>query len=383
MPLALAPTTGTGGQGRQPTPINPATGLALTGVSMTGLRNGCDRMANGFTIVQQTTAGGAQVANSGSAIPLRCFPEDWLISNPQFSSVTYNTNLGHTNYHSLQVSVTTRPMHGISTQSTWTWAKSMYLPTSGYFDPANRNLNFGAQNINAHSLRMNGTIELPLGPNKLFFGNASGIFARILERWQTSFIANLSSGAPASLNPGQNHFYSASRFNRGLTWRNPKGEVEWNVVSPTTGRITGSYYGSPSPFIGARDPQCSDPAIVTQGDRMGTSLGGTNTCLMTALARRNADGTQGEWLLTYPMPGQVGDSGNGNVMLFGQWSLDMNASKSFSISESKTIQIRIDATNVLNHPVPNQPDVSALNLGSINGKGNQRRQLQGQLRVSF
>jgi len=383
--VALAPTAA---QGRQTAPNTPGTTTALTGVSMIGLRNGCDRIANGFSIVQQTVAGGAQVANSGSAIPLRCFPEDWLITNPQFSTITYNTNLGHSNYHSLQASVTTRPMYGISTQSTWTWAKSMYLPTytlptNGYFDPAQRNLNFGAQNINAHALRMNGTIELPIGPNKFLLGNSSGLLARLLERWQTSFIANFSSGAPASLTPGQNHFYSASRFNLGTGWARPNGKVEWNVQNATTGAITGSYYGSPSPFVGARDPQCSDPKIVTQGDKMGTNLGSTATCLMTALAKRNPDGTPGEWLLTYPMPGQVGNSGSGTLTLFGQWSLDMNASKSFRISESKSFQLRVDATNVLNHPVPGQPDLSALNLGSINGKGNQRRQLQAQLRIAF
>jgi hypothetical protein len=163
----------------------------------------------------------------------------------------------------------------------------------------------------------------------------------------------------------------------------PHGTVDWNVVNPTTGAITGSYYGSPSPFIGVRDPQCLNPSIVTAGDKMGTSLAGTTTCLMTALAKRNPDGTAGEYLLTYPMPGQVGDSGNGTIKLFGQWSLGMNASKTFRITESKSLAVRIDATDVLNHPVPNRPDVSALNLGAINGKGNQTRQLQGQLRLSF
>ena len=378
--VALAPTAA---QGRQNAPNAPGTTTALSGISMIGLRNGCDRMGSGYTIVQQTTPGGAQVANSGAQIPLRCFPEDWLITNPQFSTITYNTNLGHSNYHSMQMSVTMRPTFGISTQATWTWAKSMAQPTSGYFDPAQRDLNFGAQNINAHSLRMNGTIELPIGPNKLLFGNTSGWVARLLERWQTSFIANFSSGAPASLTPGQNHFYAASRFNRGVGWVRPNGKVEWNVVNATTGAITGSYYGSPSPFIGVRDPQCSDPTVVSQGDRMGSNLGSTTNCLMTALAKRNPDGTAGEWLLTYPMPGQVGDSGSGTLTLFGQWSLDANASKSFRLTESKTFQLRIDATNVLNHPVPNQPDLSAVNLGGINGKGSQRRQLQAQLRFVF
>jgi hypothetical protein len=83
------------------------------------------------------------------------------------------------------------------------------------------------------------------------------------------------------------------------------------------------------------------------------------------------------------MPGQLGTLGRGNIYYFGQWSLDMNASKTFRVSESKTFQIRMDATNVLNHPTPNQPTLSAGNLGGITGKGNQVRQFQGQLRISF
>jgi hypothetical protein len=35
----------------------------------------------------------------------------------------------------------------------------------------------------------------------------------------------------------------------------------------------------------------------------------------------------------------------------------MNISKQFRISESKSLQLRIDATNVLNHPTPNNPGI--------------------------
>src|SRR6185436_2906444 len=88
--LTLAPTTGnTGtGQGRQPAPINPATGGTLTGVGQVGLRNSCDRMGNGAAFVQQTITitNGVPVVtfnpgyNASNATPLRCFPENWLRS---------------------------------------------------------------------------------------------------------------------------------------------------------------------------------------------------------------------------------------------------------------------------------------------------------------
>ena len=48
---------------------------------------------------------------------------------------------------------------------------------------------------------MNGTIELPIGPNKLLFGNTTGWVARLLERWQTSFIFNGASGTPTTFDP--------------------------------------------------------------------------------------------------------------------------------------------------------------------------------------
>jgi hypothetical protein len=165
--IALNPTTVQGRQLAPPDPNRP--GSTLGGIALIAQRNGCDRIANNYTMVQQTSAGGAQVPNSGAAIPLRCFPEDFLTSNSQFSGVTYNTNSGRTNYHSLQVQLTARPIQGVNVQATWIWARSLFLPTSGYIDPSNRNLNYTVQNINPHSIRMNGTVELPIGPNKLLF----------------------------------------------------------------------------------------------------------------------------------------------------------------------------------------------------------------------
>jgi hypothetical protein len=388
--LSLAPT------GLQTAPNNPATGGALAGRAQLAMRNGCDRLANGFTIVQQTTAGGPQVASSGAAIPLRCFPEDWLTSNPQFSSITYQTNLGHTNYNSFQTSVTARPTNGISSQFTWTWAKSMYLAPSGYFDPSNRNANFTAQNINAHSFRMNGTFELPIGPNKLFLGNSSGWVGRALERWQTSVIFNAATGVPTTLTPGVSHCYVSCGLDiASPNWKNPRPHLGWYGAS------NGNIYALPSssgstiitPFTQTVDPSCSNPSLVSQGDKMGTNLGvqhanpvtGANiaaVCTISAVARRNPDGTPGETLLQFSAPGTPGNLGQNTVAGFGQWSLDMSASKSFRVAESKTFQMRIDATNVMNHPVPGTPSLAPSTFGAVTTKSNNRT-FQGELRVSF
>ena len=58
-------------------------------------------------------------------IPTRCFPENYIVANPQLGAATYNSNLGSSNYHSLQVQFTMRPVQGISFQTTYGWAKTL------------------------------------------------------------------------------------------------------------------------------------------------------------------------------------------------------------------------------------------------------------------
>jgi hypothetical protein len=84
-----------------------------------------------------------------------------------------------------------------------------------------------------------------------------------------------------------------------------------------------------------------------------------------------------------PEPGGIGSLGPRTLTYFGQWSLDANISKNFRISESKSLQIRIDTTNVMNHPIPDIPSFTIDTLGQINGKGAQTRTFQGQVRLSF
>ena len=266
-----------------------------------------------------------------------------------------------------------RPINGISLQGTWVWSKTMGSQGT-YVDPVNRRLNYSAQPSSPHALRMNGTVELPFGPNKLLFSNANGWFARAIERWQTSFILNAASATRTSALPGTSHFYGNPGFTIASTnWALPNPNFQWNGTS-------GSLYGDK--YTSAPDPQCTDPSQVTPGDKMGTNLQATNICTIVALATRNSDGTPGEVLLKYSKPGEVGNLGFGNFKYFGNWSLDMSASKNFRISESKSVQIRFDSTNVLNHPTPNTPSFSANTFGVSTGKSDERS-FQGQLRLTF
>jgi len=54
----------------------------------------------------------------------------------------------------------------------------------------------------------------------------------------------------------------------------------------------------------------------------------------------------------------------------------------FKLTESKSIHVRIDASNVLNHPTPSIPLFTTGQFGVVTNKTDERA-LQGQLRLSF
>src|SRR5262249_57733364 len=100
--LLTAGATGTGGL--RPLPV---IGGATLVTSQRALRNGCDRIADGLT-------GGFVNPDTGLTVLPRCFPENYLVANPQFSTANYASNLGWTDYNALEVQFTMRPVHGLS-----------------------------------------------------------------------------------------------------------------------------------------------------------------------------------------------------------------------------------------------------------------------------
>jgi hypothetical protein len=217
-----------------------------------------------------------------------------------------------------------------------------------------------------HDFRTNGSFSLPFGPNKLLFANSSGVVARVLEDWKLGWILNVNSGQPVNI-VAQNMLYAngsadiVGDFDR-------KGTVEFKE-----GASSGTYFMG-GELTQVRDPQCSN---VT------TSQNLRNLCTLNAVQN-----STGQVVLQNPLPGQRGSIGFRSAESPGRWRFDANLSKSFKISESKNLQFRLDATNVLNHPEPANPvlDINAANFGSITGanaKSTLHRQFQAQMRFTF
>jgi hypothetical protein len=240
-----------------------------------------------------------------------------------------------------------------------------------------------------HSLRVNGSFELPIGPNKILFRNSSGWVARLLEQWQTSVILNLSGSSMNSLGGAGALTYGNNRFDVvSPLWQIPDGEVRWD--RPTANGPRGSYYGDPSHYLSVTDPQCRS-SVVGATDSMGRNL--QTDCTLNALAMIVPAGTAGAQalddgrhyviVLQNPLPGKIGTLGERNIPGLGRYQFDANLSKTFRMTESKSLQFRVDASNLLNHPIPANPSTAITTLGNINSKSDSSRELRGSLRLTF
>ena len=121
-----------------------------------------------------------------------------------------------------------------------------------------------------------------------------------------------------------------------------------------------------------KDPQCN---------AVGTAL--ASLCTLQAIA----DSSTGQILLQNAQPGRRGILGQYVIRGPALPRIDGNISKSFHITESKSVQLRVDAYNVMNHPLASTPNVNingtgTTAFGQITNKTGQRR-FQGQLRINF
>jgi hypothetical protein len=344
---------------------NGAVAATVPGETGTVLR----RANKGFNV-----SGGTPIAG-GPLVPAGLFPENWIVSNPQFGNTRYWLNSGMSNYHSLQVQTTLRPVAGVSLQATYVWSKALEVAgvnglggglTSGdpvYTNPADRLKDYAlAPNNVTHDFRSFGTFELPIGPNKLFMGNSSGAVARIVEGWQASFIVNASTGQPASIGAA-NMLYGNGVADIVRPVNLKSGEVDWS------GQF-GNYFGT-GVLTKVSDPQCAEVVLSIRA-----------FCSLQAI--RNA--STGEIVLQNPRPGSRGTAGRQTLELPGQWSFDAAVSKTFRITESMTAQFRMDATNILNHPGPGTPsfDINSTNaFGQINAKDDSKREFRANVRLNF
>jgi hypothetical protein len=305
---------------------------------------------------------------NGGVMRFNGFPDNFIVTNPQFTNTymiaTTNTN----NYHSMEAQVSLRPTQGVSMQSTYTWSRNTGVG-AGYTNPTDRHADYSVLgDTRTHDFRTNGAFTLPLGPSRLFLGNSSGLLARLVEDWQLGWLVNLNSGAPINI-AAQSMIYENGTPDIVADFDFRAGKVQW-----PSGANNGNYFGADT-FTQVDDPQC---AQVT------SAQGLAGQCTLNAVA----DARTGQIILQNPLPGKRGTLGLRAIEAPGRWRFDANLSKTVKITETKSLQFRVDATDVLNHPEPANPvlNINDNNFGLITGnnaKSGLHRMFQAQLRFNF
>jgi hypothetical protein len=173
-----------------------------------------------------------------------------------------------------------------------------------------------------HIVNVNGIWQLPVGRNRMLFGNANKFVNSIIGGWQLSGIFRWNSGLPVG-------FYGASGVYDDARWA-----TNWNVQSNLT-RI-----------------REIEPCPTRGGGNQPPKLFGCNT-LDAYRSFRNA---------------KPGESGDRNVFRVpGYVNLDLGLGKSFTMpwSEGHKLQIRIEAFNITNTQRLGQFDTSRTGFGMV------------------
>jgi len=316
---------------------------------------------------------------AGQYLTTNGFPQNFIKTNPQFQNANFDTNNGYANYHSLQAQVTLQPVSGVSLQGTYTWSRNLGLATTAFTDPTDRAKDYTLlASHRSHVFAAYGSWDVPVGPGRRFGADTSGIAARLLEGWQTSWIINLTSGQPLNI--------AAANMLYGLGVPDVVGPFDFDSVGVSwpEGAAAGNYFGGR--YTKVTDPQCLsvDPGL-------------RPFCTLQAVA----DSGTGQLVLQNPQPGARGNLGLNRIYSPGRWNVDMALAKSIRLTETKRLEMRVDATNVFNHPAPSgslmgtgtgerivfpvAPDVQLNNVnpfGNLAGKIGGRT-FQGTLRIQF
>ncbi len=232
------------------------------------------------------------------------------------ASVGYQEAVGTSNYNSLQVQLKKRLSHGLSFQAAYTWSHGIG-DTAGYEgsgagpgafiridDPYNFALDRGDLNFDARNrFVVNYNYELPIPK----WNNAFGKY--ILDGWQVTGITTLQTGFPIIIGNS-------------------------NTLSLQCPGLAVEYYGCWDTVNTVGFPSQYDP-------RNTTLSFGTNAALPNYYFNPNA--------FAQETPGVLGNEGRGNFHGPGINNTDLALFKNIRFTETRSIQLRLEAFNVFNH----------------------------------
>jgi hypothetical protein len=221
------------------------------------------------------------------------------ILNPTSGQFTYEDSLGYQRSNALAINARQRMHKGVSLQGTYTYSHSIDDASSiggSGGSIAQDDQNLGAEESNSsydrrHVLSGNFVIEPPFGPNRAFF-NKGGVMSHVLDGFSISGTFTFASG---------------------------------NFGTPT-------YSGTPAEIAAGAGNSLRPNRVSGQPIAgAGTRLSWFNTAAFVA-----------------PAPGTYGNASRNSIELPGTVSINGSLSRTITMGETRSLEMRISANNALN-----------------------------------
>jgi hypothetical protein len=255
------------------------------------------------------------------------YPANLFEVNPATGGSASNleTNQGGSSYNSMQVELRRRLSHGLLIGSSFTWSHSLSLGNIlSLRDMAG--VTYPSAFDQRYTIKLNWVYELPFGTGRQMLSNLHNPVARYaINGWQLAGIVRIQSGTPSELLSGR------------LTFNGTDGGVVLHGI--TTDQLQSMI------------------SIRKQGNGIVDYLPQSlinNTLAAFQLIPQAVDPTQ-PYIGPANTAGQLGNQ----VFLYGPWfqTWDVSLVKRVTIKEKHTVEFRVQALNLFNHPnfflVPN------------------------------
>jgi hypothetical protein len=260
--------------------------------------------------------------------------------------IEWQLNDGKTWYNSLQVTALHKWKKDLTLHGTWTWSKLM--GSGGYADQTYRIKARGIDgNDMTHRVTLSGVYNLPVGRGRLLLGQTNRLIDAAVGGWEIGSLYVFQTGTPWGV-PGGLEYWHKAKVSRSVD----KGTGYIRGVTACVDN-TDNETGAHTPYTNNYTGTCSQPDFVVR-----PSYAATQNVTYTGIRIPNLQ------------------------------QFDANLAKNFAIVDNYKLQFRLEAFNVLNHPLWQegyQGSASDPNFGTIErgawGQSNLPRQVQIALKL--
>jgi hypothetical protein len=286
--------------------------------------------------------------------------------NPKALGTDMLNNYSNSTYNGLQVVVRHRAKSGLDFSANYTYAKVL-SDTAGdlqsrieqFLDINNPSLERARADFDLrHSIKGTGIYDLPMGSGHRI---NSRRFEKLLGGWSVGAVMSWQSGAPFSVLSG------LGTFNRSDNSRSYYNTADTSLTMPELENVVRFQMTGNGPYMVA-------PSAINPVDGTGT----------------NGQGVQ----LTTPFHGQVFNNPQAGTLgtlqrraFSGPWAFNLDASlqKNIRITEHQSIEVRMEGTNITNHPTfyVGDQNINSTTFGAVASMLNGPRIMQFGAKYTF